>query len=84
METNRTPVSGFSATRIHIVETGNARSKGPCLRSEGDAQKVNVLRRTEHSVYNQRLWKLTKDGFEPFSAKFSKEGGNLWRFLEGM
>ena len=40
-----------------------------------------MFRRMEYSVYNQRLWKLTKDGFEPFSAKFSKDGGNLWRFL---
>ena len=40
-------------------------------------------RRTEYSVYNQRLWKLTEDGFEPFSAKFYKERGNLWRFLAG-
>lgn len=68
-----------------MLKQGNARSKGPCLRSEGDAvEKVNVLRRTEHSVYNQRLWKLTKDGFEPFSAKFSKEGEPFGGFLEGM
>ena len=37
-------------------------------------QKGKVFRRTEYSVYNQRLQKLTEDGFEPFSAKLPKEG----------
>lgn len=82
METNRTPVSEFSVTRIHIPETGHSRSKGTCPRSEGDVQKGNVFRRTDYSVYNQRLRKLTKDGFEPFSARFSKEGETFGGFQQ--